>query len=95
MFLTIILSQILTVFCQQRKNVDIQYEVEYDMDGSFENLKFRNVRPISQDIPEEAPVMIPDLESAIRDEGSHTNNDGRFAYRRMNVSTDYFILYYQ
>lgn len=92
MLFSIILSQILSVFCQQNKNIEI--ESQYEVDGSFENLKFRNVRPIPQDIPTyyEAPALVPDLQSFGRDAHDYTNDVGRFAYRRSNVSTDYFIL---
>lgn len=92
MLFSIILNQMLSVFCQPNKNIEL--ELQYETDSSLENLKFRNVRPIPQDIPAyyEAPALVPDLQSVGRDEHDYSNDAGRFAYRRMNVSTDYFIL---
>ncbi|XP_026323504.1 uncharacterized protein LOC113232861 isoform X2 [Hyposmocoma kahamanoa] len=83
MFLTIILSQILAVFCQRDKNIEI--ELQYDIDGGFEDLKIRNVRPLPRDIPEdyEAPKVVP-AETVNRDKHGYTNNVGKFPYRRMN-----------
>lgn len=92
MFLIIILSPIVAVFCQKNKNIEI--ELQYEIDGSFENLKYRNVRPIPQDIPEDnqEPILVTDLQSVILDEHDRMNADERSAFRRLNVSTDCLIL---
>lgn len=94
MFLKIILSQILAVFCQlSQQNKNIEIEFQYLIDGSFENLKLRNVRPIPQDSPENynAPKVVPGFQSANHDVHDYKNNIGRFANRRMNVSVNYYI----
>lgn len=92
MLFTIILSQILAVFCQQYDNFDI--ELQYEIGNSFENLKYRNVRPIPQDVPEEveAPILVPGINFAVYNDYDYMNDDGRFANRRMNVSNYYRIL---
>lgn len=86
MFVTIILSQILPVFCHKNNNIEI--ELQYEIDGSYENLRFRNIRPIPQDAPDDdaALTLVPDIESAIGN--PHDKNIGSFVNRRINVSND-------